>query len=383
VLGHIVRGPLGGLVWHHLQYVLGLFALGHDVFFLEDSDHYPSCYDPSRHVTDVDPRYGLAFAARAFGDVGLRDRWAYFDAHGNQWHGPVATQAREICSTADMLLNLSGVNPLRDWTLDVPVRVFVDTDPVFTQVRHLTEPESRKRADSHTAFFTFGENFGEPGCMMPDDGYPWLPTRQPVCLDAWPVTVAPEEGHFTTVMQWDSYPAREYQGVCYGMKSEAFEPYYDLPQGTGSDLELALGSPSAPREKLKKHGWHLCDPLRVTRDPWTYQQYIQESKAEFSVAKQGYVSARCGWFSERSAAYLASGRPTVVQHTGFRDWLAIDGGVVSFESFDEAVEAIRRVERDFGLHCRQARAIAAEYFDAAKVLTSLIERAEQDLATES
>jgi hypothetical protein len=373
VLGYVIRGPLGGLVWHHLQYVVGLTKLGHDVYFLEDSDDYPSCYDPNRHVTDTDPTYGLAFAAHAFSGVGLRDRWAYYDAHENRWHGPLANRARELCSTADVVLNLSGVNPLRDWMLDVPVRVFVDTDPVFTQVRHLTEPKSRKRANDHTAFFTFGENFGGLDCTIPDDGYPWLPTRQPICLDAWPLTAGPEEGLFTTVMQWDSYAVRTYQGISFGMKSEAFEPYFNLPDKAGYQFELALGSPTAPRDLLRNCGWHLRDPLEVTRDPWTYQRYIQESKAEFSVAKQGYVMTRCGWFSERSAAYLASGRPVLVQDTGFTDWLEAGRGVLAFGSPQEAIEGVEKINGDYAMHCHHARHICAAYFDARQVLGQLLE----------
>lgn len=375
VLGYIIRGPLGGLVWHHLQYVMGLVQLGHEAYFLEDSGDLPSCYDPSRHVTDADPTYGLEFAAKAFAGVGLRDCWAYYNAHKDQWHGPVANRARQLCATADVVLNVSGVNPLRDWLLEVPARVLVDTDPVFTQVCHLTDPHSRSQADRHTAFFTYGENFGRPGCTMPDDGFPWLPTRQPICPNAWPLTKGPADGRFTTVMQWDSYPAREYEGIQYGMKSEAFEPYYDFPRMASAQIELALGSPSAPRAKLRHHGWQLCDPLQVTREPRTYQQYIQHSKAEFAVAKQGYVSTRCGWFSERSAAYLASGRPVLVQDTGFREWLKSERGVLAFNNPLDALEGIDKINNNYQAHCRAARDVAVGYFDAKKVLASLLDRA--------
>lgn len=374
VLGYLVRGPLGGLAWHHLQYVLGLHRLGHDVYFIEDSGDSPACYDPSRHVTDEDPGYGIRFAAAAFDRLGLGDRWAYYDAHSPRWLGPCADTALELCSTADLLLNVSGVNPIRPWTAGVPVRALIDTDPVFTQVRHLTDAGARELAEQHTHFFTFGENFGRSGCSIPDDGFPWLPTRQPIVLDAWEATPGRPGGRFTTVMQWDSYQRREYHGVHYGMKAESFEPFVTIPGKVDAQLELAIGSANAPRKALEGHGWFLRDPLEVTRDPWTYQAYLRSSKAEFSVAKHGYVVSNSGWFSERSAAYMASGRPVVTQETGFSDWLREDEGVLAFSTAAEAREAIERVCSDYDRHCLAARSLAEACFSAGQVLTALLNR---------
>jgi hypothetical protein len=372
VLGYIVRGPLGGLAWHHLQYVMGLARLGHDVYFAEDSDDYEGCYDPSRGVMDADPAYGLAFIDRVFRRLGLGERWAYHDAHAGRRHGPAACFLEELGRTADLLLNVSGMNPLREWSRKVPCRALIDTDPVFTQVRHLTDAPARAAAARHTAFFTFAENFGRPGCTVPADGFAWQPTRQPVVLDAWPVTPGPEAGRFTTVMQWDSYAAREHGGRHYGMKSESFRPYLDVPRSAPGRFELALGSVGAPRELLRAHGWQVSDPLVVTRDPWTYQEYLRNSRAEFGVAKHGYVVTRSGWFSERSAAYLASGRPVVVQDTGFSAWLPTGSGVLAFREPEEALAAIDSVNCDYETHCRAARALAEEYFDAGTVLPRLL-----------
>ena len=163
VLGYIVRGPLGGLAWHHLQYMMGLARMGHDVWFVEDSDDYPSCFDPTvGEELGTDATYGLQFTAAAFMRVDLGERWAYYDAHTGTWHGPAGLQAPELVRTADLLLNLSGVNPLREWSVRVPRRVLVDTDPVFTQVRHLQDPTAHATAAQHTHFATFGENVGRP-----------------------------------------------------------------------------------------------------------------------------------------------------------------------------------------------------------------------------
>jgi hypothetical protein len=375
VLGYIVRGPIGGMAWHHLHYVLGLARLGHDVYFVEDSHDYPSCYDPERGVVDTDPTYGLRFARAAFERLGLGERWAYYDAHTGRWLGPAAATILNQIAGADVLLNVSGVNPLRPWLGHVPARAFIDTDPAFTQIRHLTEPAARARAEAHTSFFTFGENIPAHRSSVPDDGLPWQPTRQPIVLDAWPVTAGAPDGRFTTVMQWDSYPAVDYGGRHYGMKAESFGPYLELPAHAGVVFELALGSAGAPRELLRTNGWHLRDPLEVTRDPWAYQEYIRGSKAEFAVAKHGYVVSRCGWFSERSACYLASGKPVLLQDTGFTDWLPAAEGVLAFRTLEEASAGIDAIGRHYEHHGAAARAVAEKYFDAAKVLPALLERA--------
>jgi hypothetical protein len=374
LLGYLVRGPLGGMAWHHLQYMLGLAGLGHEVYFLEDSDDYPSCYDPQRHVTDTDPSYGLEFARQAFAYIGMPQRWAYYDAHAEQWHGPCAGKVHEFNATAELLLNLSGVNPLRPWLAGIRHRVLVDTDPVFTQIRHLSDPGASERASDHTAFFTFAENIFGEDCSIPDDGLPWRPTRQPIVLGAWPHTAARLQGPYTTVMQWDSYESVEYRGQRFGMKSASFQPLLDLPYQTGARLELALGSEQAPRELLSAKGWRLKDPLKVSRSLQSYQRYLQESKAEFSVAKQGYVAARSGWFSERSACYLAAGRPVIVQDTGFTGHIETGTGILAFASPEEAQSNIEEMEANYRIHCSCARDVARCYFDANTVLERMIEK---------
>jgi hypothetical protein len=370
VLGYIVRGPLGGLAWHHLQYALGLSQLGHDVYFVEDSDDYESCYDPSQHSLGTDPTYGLAFASAAFARLGLGGRWCYFDAHTSRWSGPCSDRILQLCQDADLLLNVSGVNPLRSWFESIPRRALIDTDPLFVQVRHLQKPSARALANLHTEFLTFGENISSLRAVV-DDGFPWQPTRQPIVLSSWPLTPGRRNGKFTTVMQWDSYPTVTYCDRRFGMKSASFDPYLSLPQRTGSIFELAIGNPP-PRLRLA--GWQMTDPLEVTRDPWTYQAYLACSKAEFSVAKHGYVASRSGWFSERTACYLASGRPAIVQNTGFTDWLDSGRGVVAFDTPEEALAGVEEICANYQAHCNSARQIAEEYFDSRKVLNDLLDR---------
>lgn len=373
VLGYIIRGPLGGMAWHHLQYVLGLSHLGHDVYFLEDSDDYPSCYDPQRHVTDTDPSYGLRFAERAFDRIGMAGRWAYYDAPEQRWLGPCAEQTASLCETAELLINVSGINPLRPWFIQIPHRVLVDTDPVFTQIRHLADSKARVQANRHTCFFSFGENVSGVDGQIPDDGFAWRATRQPIVLEAWPRTLPVPQGSYTTVMQWDSYKSIFYKDRQFGMKSASFKSFLDLPGKTPVTLELALGNKHAPRRQLQAEGWEIRNPLEVSSSLDTYQRYLQGSKAEFSVAKQGYVVSRSGWFSERSACYLATGRPVIVQDTGFTDNIETGRGLFAFKSQNQVITAIEEVEANYSDHCVAARELAQQYFDARKVLTRLIE----------
>lgn len=374
VLGYIVRGPYGGLVWHHLQYLLGLKQLGHEILFLEDSDDYPSCSSPASPELTSNPSYGLHFIQQAFERFGLKNNWAYYDAHTNNWFGLSKREVLLFCNRADLVLNLSAINPLRDWWCKIPIRVLVDTDPVFTQIRHLQNKQDRDVAASHTAFFSFGENTGKPGCLIPNDGFDWQPTRQPLFLKAWPCTPGRKHANWTTVMQWDSYKTAEHEGRLFGMKSSSFDDYFSLPQKTAETFELAVGSATAPKTKLQANGWHLADPLSVTESPATYQQFIQRSKGEWSVAKQGYVADNSGWFSERTTGYLASGRPAVVMETGFSAFIETGKGLFSFSSAEDVLAAFETINGNYQAHCRWARELAEDCFDSNNVLSSLLQR---------
>ena len=374
VLGYVVRGPLGGMVWSNLQYLQGLAQLGHDVWFVEDSDDYPSCYDPVADSTSTDPAYGLQFAQAAFERIGFGERWMYYDAHTSLWHGPGARDWQSVLHSADLLLNLCGVNPIRPWLQSIKVRALVDEDPAFTQIRNLTDEWSKQRTLEHNVFFTFAKNFGKPRCTVPDDGIAWRATHQPLLLDSIRATPGVPGGNFTTVMQWNSYPPREFGNRSYGMKSDSFEAYVTLPQRVPQErLELGLGASTPIHERLKVSGWRTVDARIPTRDPWIYQDYVSASKAEFSVAKQGYVTSRSGWFSERSVTYMASGRPVVIQDAGFTDWLPCGVGILPFSTPDEAVAAMEDASARYDMHCRAARELAEQYFDSRKVLGQLVE----------
>lgn len=374
VLGYLVRGPVGGMAWVTLHYLHGLRRLGHDVWFVEDStDSEWCCYDPERSVMDADPTFGLKYTAAIFAREGLGSQWAYWDAHTRRWLGDGASGAEDACRSADLVLNLSGINQLRAWTADVRRRAFIDTDPAFTQVKHLTDTAAREQARRHTVFFTYAEHYGQPQCSIPDDGLPWHPMRQPIALDRWTANPAPAGAPFTTIMQWNSYAVCSYDGQHFGMKSESFAPYLDLPRRTAVPLQLALGGADAPREKLAAAGWRLVNPLEVSWWPWDYQAYISASAGEFGVAKHGYVSTRSGAFSDRTAAYLASGRPVIVQDTGFSRTMPVGEGLLPYSTPEQAVQALEAAHRDPERHQRAARAIAETFFDARQVLQRVVE----------
>jgi hypothetical protein len=279
----------------------------------------------------------------------------------------------EIAASADVVLNVSGVNPIRPWLERIPARVMIDTDPVFTQIECIKDVAKRARARAHQHFFTFGECYQRVGCSMPDDGLPWQPTRQPVVLGAWPVAPPRPGGLFTTVMLWDSYDPCEHQGRKFGMKALSMEAVLDLPRQMGRRFELALGGRETPAERLLDLGWQLRDPIATTRDPWVYQRYMRASKAEFSVAKHGYVVSGSGWFSERSCGYLASGRPVITQDTGFSSFLPVGDGLLSWRSPSEARTALVEVDARYEHHCRAARDFAAAHFDSRDVLSRLLD----------
>lgn len=367
---HLVRHPVGGLTWHHLQYLVGLRRMGHAVTFFEHWGWPSSCYDPVQGLMTPDPTYGLAYLRRVLQAYDLDDGWCYLAEDGTA-HGMSREQLADACRDCDVYLNLSGVN----WIPELEAcrrRVLVDTDPVFTQIgtHGVGGPFSR-----YSTLFTYGENVHRPGCEMPTGNGSWLPTRQPVVLDLWAASPGDAAAPFTSVISWNGHAAHEHEGRVYGGRPLLFEPFFAFPRSTGEPMELAVSAPAAVRQRLTDGGWRLVDPGDVSRTPWTYQQYLGASRAEFSVAKHAYVVTRSGWFSDRSTSYLALGRPVVVQDTGFSDFLPCGTGILAYRTPEDAAVAVRAVHVDYADRCAAARAIVEEFFAAPRVLTDLLQRA--------
>jgi hypothetical protein len=273
--------------------------------------------------------------------------------------------------------------------------IFIDSDPMYTQasipayVCDEIDEQARGRVEmlrEHDVFFTFAENIGAADCLVPDALFEWIPTRQPVVLDwfrPYEIPVAERRQVLTTVASWEpTEDGPTVDGVNYTGKSTEFRRFIDLPGRSAVPLELAM-SGSPPREELEQHGWTIREAYEVSHDPWVYRDYLADSLGEWSVAKNAYVASRSGWFSCRSACYLALGVPAIVQQTGFAGDIPTDGGVLAFETPDEAAACIDELASDPGKHARRAVEIAAECFDARKVLSSMIDRAGSATASQT
>jgi hypothetical protein len=357
----------GGATWAVLQYLIGLEALGHEVIVVE----------PLTPRAGADPLGADSPAVGYFDSLEvLRGRAALIAPGGEATAGLSFRQLADFAAEADLLLNVSGM--LRDERLleSIPVRAFLDLDPGFNQVWEATGEDMGMGL--HTHHVTVGLGVGREGCPIPTCGHTWIHTVPPVALDLWPAAgAAAREAPFTTVGHWLSYGSIEHRGVDYGQRAHSLRRLVELPTICEARFQLALGihpDEVADLEALRVNGWELVDPLEVAGTPTAYAEFIRGSKAELSVAKSGYVDSRSGWFSDRSACYLASGRPVVGQDTGFGAFLPLGQGLLAFETSSEAAHAVEDVESAWDRHSAAARQLAEEHFDAGKVLSRLLER---------
>lgn len=376
VSGYLVRCPLGGYAWQVLHYLVGLRQLGFEPYFYEDNGGFASCFDPRTGNWTDDPGVGLAFAGEFLGRNGFGRQWTFWDIAGARTYGLTAAEREALLEDARVVINLAGVNHL-------PVRrrqrrVFVDLDPVFTQIRATTDRGWRETLAEHDVHFTFGENIGRPGCRAPAAGFSWHPTRQPVAVELWQPVEAEDSPAFTTIGRWDD-PHRDlhFEGETYSWRKRIeWMKFLDLPARTGERFAVAMDVHKNPEdlETLARHRWEVRDPILISADPWTYRDFIRASKGEFTVAKDLNIRFASGWFSDRSACYLAAGRPVVTQDTGFDRVLPTGGGLFAFRDIDQAAASIRSIASDYAAQSRRAREIARDCFDAAAVVGGLLEK---------
>ena len=364
--GIIARYPFGGVTWCSLMYLLGLRALGHEVFYIEDTGE--CVYDPVLNSRATDPSYGTTYIHNALEPFGLGDRWSFINYDGS-YHGRSAENVRQYAATADLFINLSGGSWFwRDEYAGIPRKVFIDSDPAFTQLAIAkAEPWYVEFFQRFDRLFTFGANIGTQACAVPIGAFTWHKTWQPITLSDWRVDRPPRD-RFTTVMTWQI----ESFADVGGNKDQEFVTFIDLPSHTSQRIELAI---NGPQTLLRRYGWGTVDAMAVSRTPNAYRDFIQDSKAEFGVAKHTYVVNRTGWFSDRTECYLASGRPALVQDTGWTAHLPSGEGLLAFSTMEEAIAGIERINADYPRHARRAIEIAREHFDAARVLPRLIEEA--------
>ena len=376
VAGYVVRYPLGGYAWQAAHYLLGLRALGHDVWFYEDTGLYADAYNPATNEFRPDYAFGIRAAGEFLGRLGLGERWVFVDVEGGREHGPQAGRAGTLLREADLTLNVAGINRVTHEQRGGRPSLYVDIDPAFTQIKALQcDAVLRSILDEQQALFTYGENIGTPRSGTPDAGYHWHPTRPPVALEIWAGHSATRRA-YTTVGRWNETRRDLTFGghtFCWNKRTEWLR-CLDLPARTDAEFELAMDVENVPGDLavLRAHGWRVADPREVSGDPWRYRDYIRASRGEFTVAKELNVRLRSGWFSDRAACYLAAGRPVVEQDTGFGDVLPLGPGVHAFHSVSDAAAAIVAIERDYAAASAHASAVAEEYFAAERVVGNLL-----------
>jgi hypothetical protein len=377
VLGMMGRSPVAGMVWLTMQYVVGLHRLGYEVYYAEVHARNPSTFMTT-------PENDGALETAAFIDGAMRwfgmpdGRWAFHALHSDgACYGLSETRLRELFQSADLIINLHGATKLRPEHLDSDRFLFLETDPVEFAVDLANgKQDTLEFMQPHRWFFTWGENYGKPGCLTPTtDHFRFVPTRQPIVMDLWAPFANGGGDAFTTIASW----RQPRPDVIHGdqsytwSKHEQFLKVIDLPERTSQPLELMLAAcPDDDRVRLEQNGWRVRDASAISGDLTEYRQYIAASRGEFTIAKDQYARPRSGWFSDRSAAYLAAGRPVVTQDTGFSAHLPTGGGLFAFSTVAEARDALDRINADYDHHRRAAAAIAREFFSYDVVLPQML-----------
>jgi hypothetical protein len=372
VLGsYMVRYPMGGMMSYVLQYLLGFQRLGHDVYFVEKAGYPNSCFDPSRRVMSDDCTYGTRAVDRLLARFGLHERWCFVDARDN-YHGLSRAKVEDVFKTAELFVDMGTHGA---WAEEATggLRVLIDGEPGFTQIKMEKRRRTGERLPPYDLYYTVGSNVAAGQSTAPSGDRAWRHLWHPVVVDL----ASGPPGHtalpFTTVMNWQSHNRIEFNGTVYGQKDVEFEHFIDLPRRTAGRLELAV-SGHIPEQRLLDAGWTLRSAHEVTTTFDSFNRYIEASCGEFTVCKHVFVAANTGWFSDRSAAYLARGRPVVIEETGFSSHLPSGEGLLAVRNVSEAADAIDRVLCDYHRHARRAREIALEHLDASKVLGRFLQQ---------
>jgi len=365
--------PLAGIAWQAMHYVLGLERLGHEAWYIEDGGANP--YDPRVNSVVMECGYNVGYVKTMMESHGLGDRWAYWDAINDVYHGLSRERVRALYREADALINLCGATRLREEHMACPVRIMIDTDPVYEQIKYAkADPAAREYLDAHTHFFTYGENIGAADCPVPLSGIPWRPTRPPVIPELWPIDGRQPEC-FSTIATWENKGKNiEFGGADYvWSKHVNFLRFLEVPKRSSQCFTMAMLPPNAAVEaEVTDQGWRLTDPRPVSAGMTAYGDFIRGSRGEFTVAKDIYVRPNSGWFSDRSVCYLASGRPVITMRTGFSKFYPVGAGLFEFSRMDEILAALDAINRDYAKHSAAARALAVEYFGSDHVVSRLL-----------
>ena len=381
VMGFMGSMPIAGVIWQHVHYIVGLQRLGHDVYYVEDSARLP--YNPETFEVNNDFSYAANLLDRLAREFDFKNRWAFCARYlkRNPTAGLSLKTIRRLYRDADAILNICGTQEFNDDLLASDRILYVESDPGVEQIK--IDKRVRSTIDylrRHHALFTFGENVGKKSFRVPLHGFKWHSTRQPIVTDLWKTNRAPAGGAvFTSIANWSTSGLKDiaWRGDKYlWSKSREFIRFIAAPKKSGETFELATDIRDRPtRAKFEANGWRFTSPLQMSVDYWLYRDYIAHSKGEFTVAKDQYVRLNTGWFSDRSACYLAAGRPVITQETGFTKNYGGDVGLLAFRSLGEIAEAVKMINADYAKHSRAARRIAREVFEAKSVLRLLLKRA--------
>ena len=380
-MGFMGSCPIAGVIWQHIHYVVGLQRLGHEVYYIEDSARLP--YNPETFEVNNEFDYAARLLNRLSGEFGFKSRWAFCARYlrGQPTAGLSLKKIRELYRGADAILNICGAQEFNDDLLTSDRILYIESDPGVEQIK--VDKGVRSTVNylkRHRALFTFGENVRTKNFPVPTYGFKWLPTRQPIVTDLWKANRAqPRAAVFTSVANWSTSGLKDitWRGDKYlWSKSREFIRFVAAPKKSGETFELATNIEDRRiRWEFERNDWRLISPLQFSVDYWLYRDYICGSKGEFTVAKDQYVRLNTGWFSDRSACYLAAGRPVIIQETGFTKNYGGKAGLLSFRSLNEIVDAVKTINADYAKHSRAARALARDVFEAEKVLRSLLDRA--------
>jgi len=380
-MGFAAGCPIAGVVWQHIHYIVGMQRLGHEVYYIEDSARLP--YDPVTYEITNDYSYAAGILDRLSREYGFEGRWSFCARYlpGTPCAGLPLSRVAELYREADAILNVCGSQEFNEDLLKSGRLLYVESDPGVEQIKvDKGESSTVEYLRAHRALFTFGENIGTEEFPVPLHGFRWSPTRQPVVTDLWRSEAGSNKGAvFTSVANWNTSGKKdiEWRGEKYlWSKSLEFLKFIEAPRVAGEDFELAttIADPSL-RERFAANGWRLTSPDRMSVEYDEYREYLQGSKGEFTVAKDQYVRLNTGWFSDRTACYLACGRPAITQETGFTRHYGQQKGLFAFRTLAEIGEAVREINADYAAHCRAAYEVAKEYFEAEKVLRELLDKA--------
>jgi hypothetical protein len=377
VFGILFWYPLAGVTYQFLHYLIALRRLGYDPYYIEDSGRW--IYDPALNDLSPDASANIAAVAPVLEAHGFANRWAFRGQYpGGRCYGMTDEAILRLYREADAFLNVTGAQEIRDEHLQCRRRIYVESDPFASQVKVAAgETATIAALDAHDSHFSFGENLGQPDCAVPVQRYHWQPTRQPVVVDLWRDAGAGGGASYNTITTWHNKGKDvEFNGSrYYWTKDREFERFLDLPRRRSVPFELAVGVDDQVRARLTGNGWRLRGSIDLSASVTGYRDYIQQSRGEFTVARDQYVRPRTGWFSDRSACYLAAGRPVITEDTGFGKFIPTGRGLFAFTTMDDVLAAIDAIESDYDAHRRAAAEIADEYFGAERVVGSLMSRA--------